>query len=191
MRLQYMSRARVVGFATHLLGSEGCSGGRRDDRRQPTLQFGDSSSGLRWLTILGRRRGTTTEVLHPRAHDSPTDHGGDQRRGTVKLEVTGMREGGYRPYHALKHWGKHLIPRRYPDNLSPFDIQLPILLMDEVPALLILIRGGCREADVGSDALKVCLLEAKVESERRVRYVLWKRPGRFVVFTVYGGSADV
>jgi len=102
-----------------------------------------------------------------------------------------MKEGGYRPYHALKHWSEHLIPRRYPDNLSPFDIQLPILVMDEVSPLLILIRGGCREAYVGSDALEVCLFEAKVESERRVGYVLRRRPSRFVAFTVYGDLADV
>jgi len=98
-------------------------------------------------------------------------------------------KGGYPPYHTLKHWKEHLIPRRYPDNLSPSDIQLLILRVDEIFALLVLIRDGCREADVGSDALKVCLLEAKVEF--KVRHVPLGRPGRFVMFAVHGDLADV
>ena len=98
-------------------------------------------------------------------------------------------KGEYPPYHTLKHWKEHLILRRYPDNLPPSDIQPLVLRIDEIFALLVLIRGGCRETDVGSDALKVCLLEAKVEF--KVGYVPLGRPGRLVMFAVHGDLADV
>ena len=100
-------------------------------------------------------------------------------------------ERGYPPYHTLKQWSEDLIPRRYPNNLSPSDIQLLTLRMDEALALLVLIRGGCREADVGSDALKECLLEAEVEPKRRFRYVPLRRLCGFVLFAVHGDFADV
>lgn len=57
--------------------------------------------------------------------------------------------------------------------------------------LLVLTRGGCREADVGSDTLEVGLLEAKVETKRRFGNVLVGRPGRIVIFGVFCNLADV
>jgi hypothetical protein len=145
-----VTRVRIMSFATRLSGSEGCGGSRGDDGGQPALQFGDSSSGSRWPPILGRRHRTTAEILHPWAQDSPTNCDGNKDAKSRQIRRSTHEEGGYRPYHALKHWSEHLIPRRYPNNLSPFDIQLLILMMDEVSAFLILTRSGCREANVGS-----------------------------------------
>jgi len=108
------------------------------------------------------------------------------------LQIRMIREGEWHlPYHTLEHWSEYLIPRRYPDNLSPFDIQLLTLRTHGISALLILIRGGCREADVGCDALNVCLLKTKVEPKRRDRNVLMGRPGRLVVFVVRVNLTDV
>ena len=53
-----------------------------------------------------------------------------------------------------------------------------------MPTFLVLIGDGCREADVWSDALKVRLLEAKVETKRRGGGVLVGGPDRAVVFDV-------
>ena len=102
-----------------------------------------------------------------------------------------MRGGGRSPYHTLEHWSEHLIPRRHPDNLPPCDIQVLSLGTHEVAAFLIPIGGGCREADVGSDALEVGLLEAKVEAERRFGDIHRRYLGRFGLFVARGNLADV
>ena len=90
----------------------------------------------------------------------------------------------YPPHHALNQWSEHLVPGRYPDNLPPFDMQLLTLETHDASVFLTLIRGGCREANVGSDFLEVRLFEAEVETKRRFGYVLWERPARLVVFGV-------
>ena len=97
---------------------------------------------------------------------------------------------GHSPYHPLKHWSEHLIPRRYPDNHSPFDVQTLSLRTHEVRAFL--IGDGCREADVGGDALEVCLLEAKVEAKRRRSGAdQGGYPRRLVMFVVCRNLANV
>ena len=55
-------------------------------------------------------------------------------------------------------------------------MQLLALETRNVSAFLTLIGGGCREADVGSDALKIRLLETKVEAKRRIGNILVGRP---------------
>jgi len=129
-----------------------------DDGRQPALQFGNSGPGLSWTPISRGGGETTTEILHPRTQGSPK--------------------------HTLKQWSDDLVPCRYPDNLSPSDIEILVLDTHDVSGFLVLIGGGCCEADVWSNALKVRLLEAKVEAKRRLRDVLVRVPGRLVTFGV-------
>ena len=56
--------------------------------------------------------------------------------------------------------------------------------MRDVSTFLVLIGGGCSEVDVGSDALQVGLLEAKVETKGGFRNVVVGYPGRVVVVGV-------
>lgn len=63
-------------------------------------------------------------------------------------------------------------------------MQLLALETRNVSAFLTLIGGGCREADVGSDALKIRLLETKVEAKRGIGYILVGRPDWFVMLVL-------
>jgi len=176
-------------FATHLFGSEGHRGRWRDDGGQPAPQLDDHSPGLRWSPILCGRRGTTPEIMDPWAQGSPKDGNDGEDPNTSNSDDT--RGKWHSPYHTLKQWGEYLIPGGYPDSISPSDIQLLTPGTHEISALLVLIRGGCREADVGCDALKVCLLKTKVEPKRRDRNVLMRCPGRLEMFVVRVNLTDV
>lgn len=114
---------------------------------------------------------------------------------TQTLQFRGAHEGGggrwCSPQHTLKHWSEHLIPSCYPNNPPPFDVQLLSCGMHEVSTLLVLTGGGCSEADVGSDALEIRLLKAKVEPKRCARNIPWRDPDRVVMFVVHGNLANV
>lgn len=134
-------------------------------------------------------------VWNHRGNIAPTDskfpYRSRRRRSKIFKFGGGASEGEHSPYHTLKHRSEHLISRRYPDNHSPFDIQLLSLGTHEVSTLLALIKGGCREVDVGGDTLEVCLLEAKVEAKRQFGIVLGEILSRFVMSVMHRSLADV
>ena len=179
----------VLQALQRLFGLEGCTGSWGDDGGQPTLQFGNSGSGPRCPSTLLGWGGTTAKILYPRTQSSPIYHDdGDTNASNWEGDTAGV---GYSPYNTLKQWSEHLISRRYPDKIPPFNIQPLNLRMYEVSALLALTGDGCREADVGSNALEVCLLEAKVEAKRWSWNTLVGYPSRLVIFVLCGDSADI
>ena len=92
-----------------------------------------------------------------------------------------MRERGYPPYQTLEQWSEDLVPCRYPNDLCPINFKPFTVDTCDISVFLALIGGGCREADIGSDILKVRLLEAKVETKGRIGNVLVGDPGGPVV----------